>query len=83
VLTQDFGLLGRLVRDHGLGAVADVTDAGALAATLADFVRAGPQRHFDRQAAARFAAIRTPQAFSAAVLAGGDAPQTVSNNAAR
>lgn len=76
VLTQDFGLLGRLVRDHRLGAVADVTDAGALAATVADIVRAGPQRYFDRQAAARFAADRTPQAFTAALLTGCDAAWT-------
>lgn len=83
VLTQDFGLLGRLVRDHGLGAVADVTNAGALATALADIVHAGPAHCLDREAAARFAAISTPQAFSAAVLAGGDIARAATANAAR
>ena len=72
VLTQNFGLIGRLVRDHRLGLVADVTDAEAFAVAMADIIKAGPERYFDRQFAARFAASRTPQAFSSTVLAAGN-----------
>jgi glycosyltransferase involved in cell wall biosynthesis len=83
VLTQDFGLLGRLVRDHGLGTAADVTDVATLAMALVDIVRAGPEHYFDREAAACFAAMRTPEAFSAAVLAGCDVARTAPTDAAR
>jgi glycosyltransferase involved in cell wall biosynthesis len=77
VLTQHFGLIGRLVRDHALGLVADVTDAKALATALAVMIRDGPTQHFDRQSAARFAANRTPQAFASTVRASGDVGRAV------
>ena len=34
VVAQDYGLVGRLVRDHGLGVVVDTTDHEVLAQTL-------------------------------------------------
>jgi glycosyltransferase involved in cell wall biosynthesis len=68
VLTQDYGLLGRLVRDHALGLAADVGEPGALAASIARMVVQGPARFIDAQSACRFVAERTPQRFAATVF---------------
>ncbi len=74
IVTQDFGLVGRLVRDHRLGLAVDATDAVALAGALGAVIRDGPASCFDRRLAARFTAGRTPRAFAAAVLASADPP---------
>jgi glycosyltransferase involved in cell wall biosynthesis len=77
VVTQDFGLVGRLVREHRLGLAADTTDAVALAGALAAVIRDGAAACFDQRRAARFAAARTPQAFAAAALASCCYPPTL------
>ncbi|MBV8190156.1 MAG: glycosyltransferase [Alphaproteobacteria bacterium] len=68
VLAQDFGLVGRLIRDHRLGAVADASDPAALAHAIERMVVEGPQSFIDTSSAKRFAAARTPDHFAAAVL---------------
>jgi glycosyltransferase involved in cell wall biosynthesis len=68
ILTQDFGLLGRLVRDHGLGLVADTMRPESLAAVIARMVTGGPRRFIDLQSARSFAARRTPHDFASAVV---------------
>ncbi|HKU94705.1 MAG TPA: glycosyltransferase [Vineibacter sp.] len=68
VLTQDFGLLGRLVRDHRLGLTADTTDPARLAAGIEHMVMAGPHTFIDAAAARSFVQTRTPDNFAAAVV---------------
>jgi glycosyltransferase involved in cell wall biosynthesis len=68
VLTQDFGLLGRLVHDHRLGLTADTLDPASLAAGIERMVIEGPDTFVDPGAAQSFAASRTPRAFAAAVV---------------
>jgi glycosyltransferase involved in cell wall biosynthesis len=68
VLAQDFGLVGRLTRDHRLGAVADSSDPQALAHTIERMVTDGPQCFIDTAAAKHFAAARTPERFASVVL---------------
>jgi glycosyltransferase involved in cell wall biosynthesis len=69
VLTQDFGLLGRLVSDYGLGIAVDTTSAAAIAAALGHIIGDGAvQDRFDRAAAERFVAERSPERFAASIF---------------
>ena len=68
VLAQEFGLIGRLTRDHGLGTVADSSDPKRLADEIERMVVCGPQTFIDLSAAATFASSRTPQHFASTVL---------------
>ncbi|MEX1152334.1 glycosyltransferase [Parvibaculum sp.] len=68
VITQNYGLLHRLVRDYGLGTACETTDADALAAALAGTVRLGPDRLCDPAGVARFLAGRTPEDFAARLI---------------
>ena len=67
VLSQAFGLMGHLVRTHGLGRTADTSSPEALARALADAARA-PLDGFDADAARAFAGAHTPDAFARALL---------------
>jgi glycosyltransferase involved in cell wall biosynthesis len=69
LVTQDFGLLGRLVADHRLGLAVDSADPGRLAAAIASLVERGTADCFDAGRAAAFAAERTPRRFAAEILA--------------
>jgi glycosyltransferase involved in cell wall biosynthesis len=69
LVTQDFGLLGRLVTDHRLGLAVDCTDPGKLAAAIETLVEHGPAPYFDAARATAFAAERTPRHFAATILA--------------
>jgi glycosyltransferase involved in cell wall biosynthesis len=69
VLTQDFGLIGTLVREHGLGLTVDSTSAAELAAGMACMVEDRVDSFFDRDAALGFAGDHTPQLFAKTVLA--------------
>ncbi|MGE5148056.1 MAG: glycosyltransferase, partial [Candidatus Eiseniibacteriota bacterium] len=69
LVTQDFGLLGRLVTDHGLGAAVDCTDPAKLAAAIETLVERGAAPCFDARRAASFAAERTPRHFAATIFA--------------
>jgi glycosyltransferase involved in cell wall biosynthesis len=68
VLAQEFGLVGRLTRDHGLGVSVDASDPSLLAREIARMVECGPSTFIDRPAAASFAAAQTPQRFASLVL---------------
>jgi glycosyltransferase involved in cell wall biosynthesis len=68
VLTQDYGLIGRLTREHRLGACTDTSDPARLAAQMAQMVKMGPQGFIDRAAARRFVAEQTPRRFASLVL---------------
>jgi glycosyltransferase involved in cell wall biosynthesis len=69
VLAQDFGLIGRLTRDHRLGIAVDSGNPVQLAREITRMVEYGPATFFDRAAAGRFVATQTPQTFAALVLA--------------
>jgi len=68
VLTQDYGLIARLVRENRLGVTADVIDPRALAAIISHVAEHGPGDSFAPDAAAAFAAARNPETFAAAIL---------------
>ena len=68
LLTQDYGLLGRLVRDNHLGLTVDATDPQRLAAAISRMVETGPQHFIDPAATAAFIAGRTPDVFAGQVL---------------
>jgi glycosyltransferase involved in cell wall biosynthesis len=68
VLAQEFGLVGRLTREHQLGLSVDASDPSQLALEIARMVKLGPSTFIDRQAAASFAAAQTPQRFASLVL---------------
>jgi colanic acid biosynthesis glycosyl transferase WcaI len=69
VLTQDYGLIARLVREYRLGVATDVTKPQTLAAAITRMVTEGPGDSFDSVAAQAFAASRNPASFAAAILA--------------
>lgn len=73
VLAQEYGLVGRLTRDHGLGLAANSSDPACLAAAITQMVERGPQSFIDRAAARAFVRSRTPRHFAALVLSGGPA----------
>ena len=69
LLTQDYGLLGRLVRDHGLGIAVDTGNPNDLAAAIAGMVTQNPQTLVDARAAAAFVSQRTPESFASHIYA--------------
>lgn len=68
VLAQDYGLVGRLTREHRLGATADSSDPAKLARAIERMVEHGPATFFDRPSARRFVEARTPRRFAEQVL---------------
>src|SRR3990167_620141 len=73
VLAQDYGLVGRLTREHRLGLSVDSCDPVRLAAAITQMVERGPRTFIDRHAAQAFVRSQTPGRFAAIVLAGGTA----------
>lgn len=69
VLTQDYGLIGRLVQDFSLGLAVETCDARSLALAISRMVERGPHTFFDWRAAADFIAERSPDRFAADVFA--------------
>jgi glycosyltransferase involved in cell wall biosynthesis len=69
VLTQDYGLIARLVRDHRLGVTADVTDPRILARAIYAMATDGAGEAFDPAMARAFVATHSPASFAAAILA--------------
>lgn len=70
VITQDYGLLGRLVRDHGLGLAVDTTSPAALAGAIERAVQVGAQSLGDPARMRGFASARTPARFASSLLEG-------------
>jgi glycosyltransferase involved in cell wall biosynthesis len=68
VLAQDYGLVGRLTREHRLGISVDAGAPVDIAREIARMVSEGPARFFDAESAERFAAAQTPQRFASLVL---------------
>lgn len=73
ILTQDFGVLGPLVREYRLGIAADCSHPLPLAEAIARFVRHGTERFIDRDSAQEFAMEHSPRYFARSVLEGVDA----------
>lgn len=69
LLTQDYGLLGRLVRDHGLGVAVDTGNPNDLAAAITGMIAQNPQTLLDARAAAAFVSQRTPETFASHIYA--------------
>jgi colanic acid biosynthesis glycosyl transferase WcaI len=69
LLTQEYGLLGRLVRDHGLGIAVDTGNPSDLAAAITDMIEQNPQTLLDTRAAAAFVSQRTPETFASHIYA--------------
>jgi glycosyltransferase involved in cell wall biosynthesis len=70
LLAQDFGLIGRLVREHRLGLAVDASDAAALATAIGRMIDNGTGRFIDQAAARSFVSARAPESFAAMVLSG-------------
>lgn len=70
MITQDYGLLGQLVRTHGLGHDVDTTSPAVLADAISGAVRLGPRSLYDTERAAAFVTHRTPEKFARALLHG-------------
>jgi glycosyltransferase involved in cell wall biosynthesis len=68
VITQRYGLLGRLVRDYGLGMAVETTSPDALAEAMEHAVRIGAKTLIDAQRARKFLAEREGNGFAARVL---------------
>ncbi len=68
LLTQDFGLIGPLVRHYRLGLTVDASQPEALAAGIVRIATEGPDRFIDRQRARAFAARNTPEHFAELVF---------------
>jgi glycosyltransferase involved in cell wall biosynthesis len=68
VLAQDYGLVGRLTREHKLGLSVDACASSEIARGIGLMVTEGPGQFFDAQAALRFAAAQTPSRFASLVL---------------
>lgn len=69
VLAQQYGLVGRLTRDHRLGLAVDSSDPTAIAAAITQMAQIGPSSFVDIASARDFAASQTPQRFAELVLA--------------
>ncbi len=69
LLTQDFGLIGRLVHDHRLGLATDVCEPSGLALAIGRMAVAGTHGLVDGKSAADFISERTPERFASLVFA--------------
>jgi len=67
VITQNYGLLGKLCREHALGLCIDTCNPAALAAAI-ETAAHEPSQYFDAVRATAFAASRTPHRFAATLF---------------
>ena len=74
IITQDYGLLGRLAREHCLGLAIDTTDPTALADAIGHVVEDGVHSLSNRTKIETFVYSRTPDRFAGAIIAGALAP---------
>lgn len=68
VITQSYGLVGRLVEEYDLGSAVDTTDPSDLAAALVAAVRDGHETLADGDGMARFADSHSPEIFAARIM---------------
>jgi hypothetical protein len=71
VLAQEFGLIGRLTRDHRLGTVAHSSGPVRLADEIERMVVCGPRTFIDLSSTTTFVSSRTPKRFASTVLSSG------------
>jgi len=76
VLAQDYGLVGRLTREHRLGLVADSSSPLSLAVEITRMVEEGPDSFIDKRAAQAYAASHTPHIFASIILSSVFVPRT-------
>jgi glycosyltransferase involved in cell wall biosynthesis len=69
IITQDYGLIGKLTEDFGLGIAVDTTDPSELARAIERAAR-DPSALARAEDLAEFAAMRTPHRFAATIFAG-------------
>lgn len=69
VITQDYGLIGKLTEDFGLGLAVDTTDPAALARAIECAAR-DPSSLVKPEDLADFVASRTPHRFAATIFSG-------------
>ncbi|PIW26846.1 MAG: hypothetical protein COW30_12765 [Rhodospirillales bacterium CG15_BIG_FIL_POST_REV_8_21_14_020_66_15] len=80
VISQEYGLVGKLTRNFGLGLAVDTSDAGALAHAIEAAGSRGSNLPFNPVGVARFLWSHSPEAFSAALLSDdGMSPREDSN----
>ncbi|GMV62041.1 MAG: hypothetical protein AMXMBFR74_12100 [Parvibaculum sp.] len=70
VLTQGYGLLGKLAHDYRLGTTCETTSPSELAFAIEAAVSAGPETLCDPCGIARFLTGRTPRTFSSQLFNG-------------
>jgi hypothetical protein len=70
VITQDYGLLGRLVDEFHLGIAVDTTDPSEIAGAIAATVRRGPDTLADVDGMKRFLDGRSSTSFADILLDG-------------
>jgi len=68
VLAQEYGLVGRLTREHHLGHVVDSGSPSSLAVEITRMVDQGPESFIDKHAAQAYAAAHSPHDFASAVI---------------
>jgi glycosyltransferase involved in cell wall biosynthesis len=68
VLAQDYGLVGRLTREHRLGHVVDSGSPSSLAIEITRMIDEGPESFIDKRAAQAYAASHSPHDFASAVI---------------
>ena len=68
VLGQDYGMMGALIREHGLGLAVDTTSPAAIADGLVRFLDPSAHYPFDADAARAFAAANTEEAMASTLF---------------
>lgn len=71
VITQSYGLLGRLTREYRLGLDVDTTDPSEIAGAIVTTLRKGPRSLADPAGMARFLECHSPDIFAARVIEAG------------
>ncbi|MEX2451055.1 MAG: glycosyltransferase, partial [Rhodospirillales bacterium] len=81
VISQNYGLLGRLIRENGLGLTVDTSDPDALADAIAATIRDGADTLGRTDGMAMFAAARNREVFASSILrCSATAPKSASRN---
>jgi glycosyltransferase involved in cell wall biosynthesis len=70
LITQSYGLLGRLTRDFRLGADIDTSDPSEIAAAMVTAIRNGPRSLADPVGMTRFVESHSPEIFTTRILDG-------------
>ena len=68
VISQSYGLVGKLTREYGLGVDIDTTRPGEIARVIAEATACGGRIPCDRNRMKAFVAPRTPENFAARLL---------------